>query len=238
MEVIPAIDLRQGQCVRLFQGDYQQATVFDSDPVAVAERWMAAGACRLHLVDLDGAFQGSPRNQAAVEAICRVARVPVQLGGGIRDRATVLGWLERGIDRVILGTIAIEQPALTADLIAELGERIVVIVDARDGYVTPRGWTATSPVRVEEALAGLIAQGLRRIVYTDVSRDGTLSEPNFAAIEAVIAASSIPVIASGGVARPDHLDRLRQIGAEAVIVGKALYTGDIPATVLRQGVPC
>ena len=238
MDVIPAIDLRQGQCVRLFQGDYQRATVFDIDPVAVAERWTAAGARRLHLVDLDGAFQGSPQNQAAVEAICRVARVPIQLGGGIRDRATVLGWLERGIDRVVLGTIAIEQPALTADLIAEFGGRIVVSLDARDGYVTTRGWTETSPVRVEEALAGLISQGLRRIVYTDVRRDGTLSEPNFAAIEAVIAASSIPVIASGGVACLDHLDRLRQIGAEAVIVGKALYTGDIPVTVLRQSAPC
>ena len=238
MDVIPAIDLRQGQCVRLFQGDYQRATVFDIDPVAVAERWTAAGARRLHLVDLDGAFQGSPQNQAAVEAICRVARVPIQLGGGIRDRATVLGWLERGIDRVVLGTIAIEQPALTADLIAEFGERIVVSLDARDGYVTTRGWTETSPVRVEEALAGLISQGLRRVVYTDVRRDGTLSEPNFAAIEAVIAASSIPVIASGGVACLDHLDRLRQIGAEAVIVGRALYTGDIPVTVLRQSAPC
>ena len=212
MEVIPAIDLRRGECVRLFQGDYQQATVYETDPVAVAERWMAAGARRLHLVDLDGAFQGAPQNQAAVAAICRIARVPVQLGGGIRDRATVAAWLDHGVDRVILGTLAIEQPALTAELIAEFGERIVVSVDARDGYVTTRGWTETSPVRVEEALGALVAQGLRRIVYTDISRDGTLSEPNFAAIEALIAASQITVIASGGVARPEHLDRFHTIG--------------------------
>ena len=233
MEVIPAIDLRQGQCVRLYQGEYDRATVFDADPVAVAERWMAARARRLHLVDLDGAFQGSPQNQAAVEAICRSARVPVQLGGGIRDRATVQAWLDRGVDRVILGTLAIEQPELTADLIKEFGDRILVSLDARDGYVTTRGWTATSPVRVETALADLVARGLRRIVYTDVSRDGTLSEPNFEAIGALIQASPIPVIASGGVARPEHLDRLRELGAAAAIVGRALYTGALPETVLQ-----
>ncbi len=233
MEVIPAIDLRRGQCVRLYQGEYDRATVFDADPVAVAERWMAAGARRLHLVDLDGAFQGSPQNRTAVEAICRSARVPVQLGGGIRDRATVQAWLDRGVDRVILGTLAIEQPDLTADLIKEFGDRILVSLDARDGYVTTRGWTATSAVRVEAALADLVARGLRRIVYTDVSRDGTLSEPNFEAIGALIQASPIPVIASGGVALPEHLDRLRALGAEAAIVGRALYTGAIPETVLH-----
>lgn len=234
MEVIPAIDLRAGQCVRLFQGDYAQTTVFDPDPVAVAERWQAAGARRIHIVDLDGALDGAPRNGPAVAAICHAARVPIQLGGGIRDRATVRDWLDRGVDRVILGTIAIEQPDLTAGLIAEFGDRIVVSLDARDGLVTTRGWTATSAVPVEAALDRLIAAGLRRVVYTDISRDGTLTEPNFDAIERLVAASPIPVVASGGVARAEHLDRLRAIGAEAAIVGRALYTGDIGIEVLAR----
>lgn len=233
MEVIPAIDLRAGQCVRLYQGDYDQATVFDPDPVAVARRWVAAGARRLHLVDLDGAFQGAPQNRAAVEAIGRAVTVPIQLGGGIRDRATAAGWLANGVDRVIVGTLAIERPEVAANLIAELGDRIIVSLDARDGYVTTRGWTETSALRVEEALERLVAVGLRRVVYTDISRDGTLSEPNFEAIAAVVTSTPIPVIASGGVARPDHLDRLRAIGVEGAIVGKALYTGDVPVTVLR-----
>ncbi|HEX2172432.1 MAG TPA: 1-(5-phosphoribosyl)-5-[(5-phosphoribosylamino)methylideneamino]imidazole-4-carboxamide isomerase [Dehalococcoidia bacterium] len=233
MEVIPAIDLRGGQCVRLYQGEYDRATVFDPDPVAVTRRWLAAGARRLHLVDLDGAFQGSPHNRAAVEAIAQVATAPIQLGGGIRDRATAAAWLDRGVDRVILGTLAIEQPDVAAGLLADFGDRILVSLDARNGFVTTRGWTETSALRLEDALTKLVDRGLRRVVYTDISRDGTLSEPNFAAIESLVKVSPIPVIASGGVARPDHLDQLRAIGVEAVIVGKALYTGDIPETVLR-----
>lgn len=233
MEIIPAIDLRGGQCVRLFQGDSAQTTVYDPDPVAVARRWETAGASRLHLVDLDGAFGGEPKNRAAVEAICREVSLPVQLGGGIRSRATAEAWLERGIERVILGTIAIEQPELTADLIADFGDRIVVSLDARDGYVTTHGWTQTSALRAETLLQQLTEAGLRRVVYTDISRDGTLTEPNFEALSALVDVSRVPVIASGGIARAEHLDRLRSLGVEAAIVGKALYTGDVPEAVLR-----
>lgn len=233
MEIIPAIDLRGGQCVRLFQGDSAQTTVYDSDPVAVARRWQAAGAFRLHLVDLDGAFDGEPKNRAAVEAICREVSLPVQLGGGIRSRAIAASWLERGVDRVILGTVAIEQPELTAELIAAFGDRIVVSLDARDGYVTTHGWTQTSSLRAETLLQQLTAAGLQRVVYTDISRDGTLTEPNFEALAALVDVSRVPVIASGGIARTEHLDRLRSLGVEAAIVGKALYTGDVPEDVLR-----
>jgi phosphoribosylformimino-5-aminoimidazole carboxamide ribotide isomerase len=227
MLIIPAIDLKDGQCVRLYQGDYNKVTVFSDDPLAVGRSFREAGAQYLHLVDLDGAKAGKPVNLSVIEAIRRGSGLPIELGGGIRDEATVGQLLGMGIDRVILGTVALKDSALAARLCQKWGERIVIGIDARNGLVAVEGWTETSGVAATTLAQELAEKGARRFIYTDISRDGTLTEPNYAAFSEFQAAAQRPVIASGGVSRTEHVRRLREIGAEAVIIGRALYTGDI-----------
>ncbi len=231
-EVIPAIDLRGGRAVRLYQGDYTRETVYGDDPVAVACAWAAAGAPRLHVVDLDGARAGAPQHLAVLAAIAEAVPIPVEFGGGLRTREAAEAALAAGAARVIVGTAAIEAPALAQALAQALGERFVLGVDARDGRVATRGWLSHSEITATELVARARAWGVRRIIYTDIARDGTLTEPNYAGLAAVLAAAAAPaggpalrVIASGGVARVDHLRRLRALGAEGAIVGKALYDG-------------
>jgi phosphoribosylformimino-5-aminoimidazole carboxamide ribotide isomerase len=226
-KVIPAIDLRGGRPVRLYQGDYARETVYGDDPVAVARAWAAAGAPRLHVVDLDGARAGAPEHLAALAAIAAAVEIPVEFGGGIRTREAADAALAAGADRVIVGTAAIEDSSLAQTLAAALGPRLVLGVDARDGLVATRGWLSGSGVAATELVAQARDWGVQRIIYTDIARDGTLTEPNYAGLEAVIAAAGVPVIASGGVAHVDHLVRLRALGAEGAIVGKALYDGAI-----------
>lgn len=228
MLVIPAIDLRGGRCVRLVQGDYARETVFADDPVAVARGWQAAGATLLHVVDLDGARDGVPSQRDAIGEIVAALEIPVQTGGGIRSVAHGVGLFEAGVRRVVIGTAAIEQPELVTALLADYGpERVVVGVDARDGMVATRGWTETSDVRAEELIDSLREQGVQRVVYTDIERDGTLVSPNFEAI-ARIANLGVAVVASGGVATREQLRRLATIpGVDEAIVGRALYTGDV-----------
>jgi phosphoribosylformimino-5-aminoimidazole carboxamide ribotide isomerase len=229
--VIPAIDLRGGRCVRLLQGDYARETVFADDPLPVAQRWQAAGARALHVVDLDGARDGVPAQRDIISAIVAALSIPVQVGGGIRTAAHAAALLDGGVQRIVLGTAAIETPELVDALLAIYGpERIVVGVDARAGLVATRGWTATSSVQAETLVDDMRARGVRRIVYTDIERDGMLVAPNVAAI-ARIAQRGVAVIASGGIARQRHLAQLASIpGVEAAIVGRALYTGDIVLT--------
>jgi phosphoribosylformimino-5-aminoimidazole carboxamide ribotide isomerase len=228
MQVIPAIDLRAGRCVRLVQGDYDRETIFDEDPIAVALRWQSAGARRIHVVDLDGARSGNAAQHDLVIAIAEACKVPIQVGGGIRsfDDAGVL--LEAGIDRVILGTAAVKDPELISTLITTFGAASVVAgIDARAGHVATDGWIETSAVPALELIDDMRARGIERVVYTDIERDGTLTEPNYAEL-ARVAASGVRVIASGGVALPEHLDRIAEIdGVESVIVGRALYSGEI-----------
>ncbi|HMM40698.1 MAG TPA: 1-(5-phosphoribosyl)-5-[(5-phosphoribosylamino)methylideneamino]imidazole-4-carboxamide isomerase [Thermomicrobiales bacterium] len=228
MIVLPAIDLRGGRCVRLFQGDYSQETVFSDDPVAVARGWQAAGARMLHVVDVDGARDGLPAQRGTIARIVSALDIPVQVGGGIRTREHALALLGDGVVRVVLGTAAVEAPALVDALLVEAGpERVVVGVDARDGLVATRGWTETSGVPAEELVRDMRARGVRRVVYTDISRDGTLDAPNVEAT-ARIATLGVGVIASGGVSRREHLDLLAAVpGVEAAIVGRALYTGHV-----------
>jgi phosphoribosylformimino-5-aminoimidazole carboxamide ribotide isomerase len=226
-EVIPAIDLRGGRPVRLYQGDYGRETVYGDDPVAVARAWADGGAPRLHVVDLDGARAGAPAHLAALQAITAAVAIPVEFGGGIRAHAAAEAALAAGAERVIVGTAAIEEPALARELAAALGPRLVLGVDARDGLVATRGWLSGSGVAATELVAQAAAWGVQRIIFTDIGRDGTLTEPNYASLEAVIAAADVPVIASGGVAEVEHLRRLRALGAEGAIVGKALYDGAI-----------
>jgi phosphoribosylformimino-5-aminoimidazole carboxamide ribotide isomerase len=227
MEIIPAVDIKGGKCVRLYQGDYNRETVFSEDPVAVALNWQAQGADRLHLIDLDGAASGKPRNIAVVEAVVKQASLPVQLGGGIRDEATVAKLLAIGVNRVILGTAAVENSGLAERLCQKYGEAIVVGIDARDGHVATHGWVKGTGIKALEFGLRMAAVGARRIIYTDIKRDGTLTEPNFEAIAEMVEGVNLPVIAAGGISALSHLRKLKELGVEGAILGKALYTGDI-----------
>jgi len=227
MEVIPAVDIKGGKCVRLYQGDYLRETVFSEDPVDVAMGWRAQGARRLHVIDLDGAAGGEPRNIAVIEAIVKSVNLPVQLGGGIRDGATVSKLLAMGIDRVILGTVAVENPELVKSLCQKYDESIVIGIDARDGYVATRGWVKGTGIKALELGLKMADIGVKRIIYTDIKRDGTLTEPGFEAIAEMVKGVNLPVIAAGGISKLSHLRKLKELGVEGAIVGKALYTGDI-----------
>ena len=231
MDVIPAIDLKGGRCVRLYQGDYDREQVFSDDPVAVALEWQRQGAQRLHIVDLEGARDGLPANLEAVEAIAAQATVPLQVGGGIRDLATAQHLLAAGAQRVVLGTAAVEEPTLVEAIIDGYdADAVIVSIDARDGLVALRGWRASSHVTARDLLASMVERGVRRFVYTDISRDGTMTAPNFAALEEVVAATQGAVLAAGGIASVEHLVRLAQTGVEGAIVGQALYVGAFSLT--------
>lgn len=227
MEIIPAVDLRGGRCVRLLQGDYDKETVFSDDPVATARRWAEQGAPRLHVADLDGAREGRPVNAGAIERILAAVQTPVQVSGGVRDLETVQRWLDAGADRVVLGTAAAREPELARAAAERFGDRVLVSVDARNGFVAIEGWIEAIEQRADDLLARLASLGVRRFVYTDIARDGTLTSPNFEAIETIVRAIDAPVIAAGGVAATAHLVRLAQIGVEGAIVGRALYEGRI-----------
>ncbi len=227
MEVIPAIDVRDGRCVRLFQGDYDRETVFSDDPAEVAARWAGLGAPRLHVVDLDGARSGEPKNLNVVGKIAAAVDVPIQVGGGVRSLETARRVMAAGADRVILGTAAVENRELAHEACARLGpDAVIVAVDARGEYAAVRGWTQTSETKAADLIDALAQAGARRFMYTDVARDGTLTEPNFSAIQALV--SQAPsLLAAGGVSSLDHLEQLAAMGVEGAIVGKAAHTGDV-----------
>lgn len=233
MEIIPAIDLKDGKCVRLYQGDFTQATVYGDDPVEVAQRWVNQGATRLHVVDLDGAKAGRPVNTEAVVAIVRAVRVPVQLGGGLRREADIAAVLTLGVERVILGTAAVREPALVERMVTRFNGRIIVGVDARDGQVATTGWTEMAQIQATDLVERMARVGVQRIIYTDIARDGTLTEPNYAATTALIQPAGPAIIASGGIAHIDHVTRLAATGVEGAIIGRALYTGaiELPAAI-------
>ena len=228
MILYPAIDLKDGNCVRLLRGDMEAATVFGSDPAAQARAFQDAGAQWLHLVDLNGAFEGKPVNDGAVQAIIAATEIPVQLGGGIRDMETIDYWLERGVARVILGTVAVERPALVREAALAHPGRIAVGIDARQGRVATRGWAEETDVMATDLARDFQDAGVAAIIYTDIDRDGAMQGPNIAATEALARAVSIPVIASGGVSSMEDLYALRQTGVIAgAISGRALYDGAI-----------
>jgi len=227
MEIIPAVDIKGGKCVRLYQGDYSKETVFSEDPVAVAFDWQAQGASRIHLIDLDGAASGEPRNIKVIEAIVKRTKSPVQLGGGIRNEASVAKLLGIGVNRVILGTVAVENLELVERLCQKYGEAIVVGIDARDGHVATQGWQKGTEITALELGRSVADAGVRRIIYTDIKRDGTLTEPAFDAIAEMVRDLDLSVIAAGGISALDHLRKLKEVGVEGAIVGRALYTGDI-----------
>ena len=230
MEVIPAIDLLDGKCVRLYQGDYDRASIFNDNPVEVARKWAAEGATRLHVVDLDGAKVGKSVNLSVIEAIARAIDIPVQVGGGLRDRTGVSRLLETGVQRAILGTVAVEKPDLVTQLCNEFPQQIVVGIDARNGKVATRGWLETSEILATDLAQRMAQQGVAAIIYTDIHRDGTMIGPNMDALRELAESVSIPVIASGGVSSLTDLLTLlslEPIGVTGAIIGKAIYTGDV-----------
>jgi phosphoribosylformimino-5-aminoimidazole carboxamide ribotide isomerase len=234
MEVVPAIDLRGGKCVRLFQGDYGRETVYSEDPVEMARHWVSRGASRLHVVDLDAARTGSPANIEIIERVVSTVDVPVQSGGGVRTLDAARRLVSAGVQRVLVGTSAVERPDEVREMCTELGQDAVVVsIDARDGYVAVKGWTESTRSTAVELLEQMTGLGVVRFLYTDITRDGTLTEPNFHAIESLAAETGAALMVAGGISTVSHLLRLAETRVESAIVGTALYTGDID---LRQAV--
>ena len=232
MILFPAIDLKNGACVRLEQGDMARATVFNHDPAAQAHAFESSGFRHLHIVDLDGAFAGRPMNPAAVDRILDTVGLCVQLGGGIRDMATIEGWLDKGVNRVIIGTAAVRDPALVKEAAKAFPKRIAVGLDARDGKVAVQGWAETSELAALEVAQRFEDAGVAAIIYTDIARDGLLKGLNLDATIALADAISIPVVASGGLASIEDVKRLTEPRAkklEGAIAGRALYDGRLDA---------
>ena len=227
MILYPAIDLKDGAAVRLLRGDMNATTVFNEDPAAQARSFVDAGCRWLHLVDLNGAFAGKPVNAEPVEAILKQCNVPTQLGGGIRDMATIETWIEKGLSRVILGTVAVENPALVRQAAQAFPDKIAVGIDARNGMVATKGWAVETNTEVTELAKSFEQDGVAAIIYTDINRDGAMKGPNIEATAALADAISIPVIASGGVSSLADLLALKSCGAalDGAISGRALYDG-------------
>ena len=230
MIIFPAIDIRDGKCVRLTEGRFDQETIFADQPVDMAVRWANEGAEYLHLVDLDGALAGKPVNMAAITSIIKAVNIPVQLGGGIRTLENIRECLEAGVQRVILGSVAVRSPELVAAACKQYGDRIIVGIDARDGQAAVEGWGVTGGISAEELAKRMAQVGVARIIYTDISRDGMLTGVNVSATAALAQAAGIPVIASGGVGSIADIKAIKEAesaGIEGVIVGKAIYLGKV-----------
>ena len=225
--VIPAIDILDGKCVRLTQGRYNDKKVYADDPVVMATKWQELGAKRLHLVDLNGAKTGNPANLKIIKQIIKAINLPVQAGGGIRNYDQIKELIELGLDRVILGTTAVKNPNLLGRVCLEFGEHVVVSIDAKSGKVATAGWTAVSKKDILTLAKEAIDLGVKRFVYTDISRDGMMEGPNLAGIKAFAAEVSVPVIAAGGIASQQDIINLRETGIEGCIVGKAIYEGKV-----------
>lgn len=236
MIILPAIDLKEGRCVRLEQGLMNKDTVYNDDPAAQARTWQEQGGELLHIVDLDGAFAGVPKNKEAIRAIVDAINIPCELGGGIRDMQTIEAYIDLGIDRVILGTVAKENPALVEEACRKFPGYIVVGIDARDGLVAVRGWADVTEKKASEMAKEMEGFGVEAIIYTDIARDGMMQGPNIAATRALAESIRIPVIASGGLSSLDDIRQLMAIeacGISGVIAGKAIYSGAID---LREAV--
>jgi phosphoribosylformimino-5-aminoimidazole carboxamide ribotide isomerase len=227
VEIWPAIDLRGGKCVRLVQGDYQRETVFSDDPAAMARHWAALGADRLHLVDLDGARSGRLENMAAIRAIVASAGVECELGGGIRDEATIRQLLDLGVTRLVIGTLAVRQPNWFRQMCRNYPGRLALGIDARSGRVATEGWQQTSAAAAADLAGEFAGEPIAAVIYTDIAADGTLAGPNFAAMAEMQAAIDLPVIASGGVANKEDVARLAAIPMAGCIIGRALYEGTL-----------
>ena len=228
MEIIPAIDLKDGRCVRLFQGDFNQETVFSDDPLAMAQSWQDQGSQRLHVVDLDGAIRGKPVHLEIISSIVKALEIPVQVGGGIRDLGSADAWIDIGVERVVIGTAAVRDPDMVQDVCYKHGsEKIVVSVDAKDGLVALQGWQETSSITVLNLASQVAKLGVVRLLYTDIARDGALTGPELATNARVTSETDLAIQASGGGSSLEDLRGLLRTGVEGVIFGRALYTGAV-----------
>lgn len=227
MEIIPSIDLLNGKCVRLYQGDYSKETVYSNDPIAIAKKWASYGAERLHLVDLDGAKKGKIENIDIIKKIISDTGLKVELGGGIRTYDAIKELLTIGLDRVILGTITIEDPGLVRKACATFKDKIIIGIDVRNGFVATRGWLTNTTITAIDLLKEMEKLGAERFIYTDISRDGTLTEPNYNALKEIVGKTKKPIIASGGISSIGQLNTLFAVGVEGAIIGQALYKGSI-----------
>lgn len=225
MHILPAVDIKGGKAVRLFQGEKDKETVYSDSPLSMAQRWADDGATYLHVVDLDGAFDGDSSNEKHIEQIVKNLKIPVEVGGGIRSLEKAKRLLDYGVDRVIIGTKALEDRPFLDSLLQTFPGRVNVGVDARDGYVAVKGWTETSGVKAEEFLAELSGSGVAAIIYTDISRDGALAGANVEAMRRATEATDVPIIASGGVTSVDDIRALAKLPLFGIISGKALYDG-------------
>lgn len=228
MLIIPAIDIKDGKCVRLTQGRMDAETVYSENPVEIAKKWEEAGAKLMHLVDLDGAVEGTPKNQYTIKKIIESIKIPVEIGGGIRDLETIKGYLDiQGVKRVIIGTVAQENPQIVEKACKSFPGKIAVGIDAKDGMVATRGWVKVTPERAVDLAKRLEGLGISCIIYTDITRDGMLTGPNVKATKEMAHAVNIPVIASGGMSSVKDIESFKGLKLEGIIIGKALYTGAI-----------
>jgi phosphoribosylformimino-5-aminoimidazole carboxamide ribotide isomerase len=235
MIIFPAIDLKDGKCVRLIQGDYNQKQVFSDDPVEVAMKWQAQGGQYLHLVDLGAALTGIPENKKTIEQIVQALDIPVQVGGGIRDMGYAEELMDLGVARVILGTSALIDLEFTKAILKKHHQRIAVSIDAKNGFVAIKGWTEVSSIKAADLANQLKAYGLETIVYTDIAMDGMMKGPNFKELESMQQETGLKIIASGGVSTGADIERLRRMDLYGAIVGKALYTGAIDLAGIQKG---
>jgi len=226
-EVIPAIDILEGKCVRLKQGQYGAETIYSKNPAEVARKWESEGAKRLHIVDLDGARTGLPANIGVIKTIIKEVGIPVQVGGGIRNFTIISDLIKYGADRIILGTTAIKNPNLLSNVCEKFDDKIAVAIDAKGEVAAAEGWMYVTKKNIFTLAKEAIDLGVRRFIYTDISRDGMLEGPNFAGIKNFAAQINVPLIASGGISKKEDVDQIRELGVEGCIVGKALYEGKI-----------
>ncbi len=235
MLIIPALDLKDGQCVRLTQGNMHQATVYSNNPAEMARKWQDQGAHLLHVVDLNGAFEGEPKNLGHVEAIVNAVSIPVQVGGGIRSLDTVRMYLGAGAKRVVMGTTALTNRQLVEEILEVFPERVVVAIDAKNGLVATDGWKTVTGVTAREAIISLAGLALAAVIYTDIAKDGMMAGPNLLSLKLIVDASPVPIIASGGITSLADIAAIKALGpkVEGIILGKALYEGKID---LRQAI--
>lgn len=234
MILYPAIDIRNGRCVRLLQGKDEHVTVYDHDPVSVAENWLSKGARRLHVVDLDGAFTGTPQNTGIVREIIQRTGIPIQIGGGIRSLESAKEWLDAGAHRIVLGTSAVKQPELVELLAEKFGERIVISLDCWQGMICVDGWVQSSNLEAVSYAKTLYDMGIRTVVYTDITRDGTMEGPNLEELKSMKENTRMDIIASGGVSGEADVKALAAMGVYGVIIGKALYEGKVSLEQLKE----
>lgn len=234
MIIFPALDLKDGNCVRLVQGDFDRKQIFSEDPIAIGLKWQSQGAKYLHLVDLGGALTGIPENKAVIKKIIKTLNIPVQVGGGIRSMVYADELISAGAARIILGTSALSDSTFVKNVLEKYQERVAVSIDAKDGFAAVKGWTEVSAVKASDLANLLKTYGLQTIVYTDIAKDGMMSGPNFKELAEMQQKTEIDIIASGGVSTPSDVERIAEMGLYGVIIGRALYTGDINLMDFKQ----